>query len=81
MMLVVRVDGVLHEIFTVVLIDGRTRDSAPMDPDGNTARVALACRSDRLLLVDPRMIVIKPNEVCDEPRIDCMTCMVRSARA
>lgn len=63
--LVVRVDGVSHEIAR-----------AETDPDGNTAHVILLCSMKRASFVDPRMIVNVP----DGAGIDCMTCLVRRAR-
>jgi hypothetical protein len=81
--LVVRVEGVSHEIARAELIDVRLcyqgSGGPPTDFDGNTARVFLLCAMGRDLYkyVDPRTIVNVP----DGAGIDCMTCLVRKARA
>lgn len=77
---VVQVDGVFHAVTKAELIDGRGRAHHPMDRDGNTVRVVLVCRPGCNLLVSPRMVMVKYDETRDNTRVDCMTCLVKSAR-
>lgn len=82
--LVVRVEGVSHEIARVELIDVRLLRRAtpqpPTDFNGNTARVVLLCakgNTDDPSFIDPCTIA----NVADGTGIDCMTCLVRKARS
>lgn len=75
----VRIAGVFHMVYTAELIDGRVRFSAPMDCDGNTARVTLACQSSHVL-VNPGALVFSYDEICDDILVDCMTCLVKNRR-
>lgn len=91
--LVVRVDGVSHEIARVELVDARgvsLQPPPPVDPGGNTARVVLLCapdlegfRSGDIVIYD-RFVWVAPDTIMNVPDgtgIDCMTCLVRRSRA
>lgn len=73
----VRVEGVFHVVTSGVLIDGRKLDRAPMDRDGNTLRVTLACWPGHDVLADPGALSLESHDA----DIDCMTCLVKRSRS
>ena len=80
--LVVRVEGVSHEIARAELVGvrllGRVVSPESIDSNGVTVRVVLLCSMDSdPLYIHPRTVVNVP----DGAGIDCMTCLVRKARS
>ena len=80
--LVVRVDGVSHEIARAELVGvrllGQILPPESVDSGGVTVRVVLLCSMDGdPSYVHPRTVENVPNG----SGIDCMTCLVRKARA